>query len=325
MSIKIGIGFGGWPFPSADPAHLWRYVDACEALDVDSIWLSDRIVSPQVNMEAVVALAFAAARTENLKFGTSVLALPLRNPTILAKQIATLDFLSGGRSMPAVGLGTEDAAEYEACGAARSRRVGMTEEAVEVMRLLWREDNVTFHGRHFTLNNVTVQPKPVFPPDGMPPVWIGGRSEPALRRTARIGDGWLVSQATPEEVRVGVDKISTWATEFGNDIEEDHYGVLTSFCFADDAEEAERIAAPYMLRRREDTHWREFSSFGKPEAVAALIDEYIDAGAQKFVMRPACPPEMMQEQLEILGQAIIPQYHAANGKATDKAAEKAYA
>ena len=116
MSIKIGIGFGGWPFPSDDPEHLWRYVDTCEDLDIDSIWLSDRIVSPLLNMEPIVALSFAAARTKNLKFGTSVIALPLRNPTILAKEIATLDFLSGGRSLPAVGLGTEDAAEYEACG-----------------------------------------------------------------------------------------------------------------------------------------------------------------------------------------------------------------
>ena len=133
-------------------------------------------------------------------------------------------------------MATEDATEYEACGTTRRRRVSRTEEAIEVMRLLWKEDNVTFHGQHFTLNNVTVQPKPVFPPDGMPPIWIGGRSEPALRRTARIGDGWLVSQATPDEVKDGVDKISTWAVEYDNDIEEDHYGVLTSFFIDDDAE-----------------------------------------------------------------------------------------
>ena len=87
-----------------------------------------------------------------------------------------------------------------------------------------------------------------------------------------------MSQATPDEVKVGVDKISTWADEYGNDIEEDHYGVLTSFFIDDDAEEAERIATPYMLRRREDVHWREFSSFGKPEVIRELIDEYIDAG-----------------------------------------------
>ena len=108
---------GGWPFPRPDPALLWEYVDAAEALDVDSIWLSDRIVSSTLGMEPLVALSFIAARTTKLKFGTSVLALPLRNPTVLAKEIATLDFLSEGRVLPAVGLGTEDEREFEACGA----------------------------------------------------------------------------------------------------------------------------------------------------------------------------------------------------------------
>ena len=210
MSVRIGIGFGGWPFPHKDPGLLWEYVDACEELDIDSLWLSDRIVSEAMNVEPMIALSFIAARTQKLKFGTSVLALPLRNPTVLAKEVATLDFLSGGRSLPAVGLGTEEEREYEACGTRRSQRVGRTEEAIQIMRLLWSQDSVTFHGRYYTLNDVSVNPKPV--QKELPPVWIGGRTEPALRRTARVGDGWLVSQATPDEVSDGVSKIKSWAS-----------------------------------------------------------------------------------------------------------------
>ena len=120
MSVKIGVGFGGWPFPEKDPDLLWQYVDACEELGIDSLWLSDRVVSEVMNVDPMIALSFIAARTTKLKFGTSVLALPLRNPTVLAKEIATLDFLSKGRSLPAVGLGTEDVREYEACGSRRS-------------------------------------------------------------------------------------------------------------------------------------------------------------------------------------------------------------
>ena len=309
MSVKIGVGFGGWPFPEPDPELLWNYTDTCEDLDIDSIWFSDRVVSTALNLEVVVAMSFIAGRTKRLKFGTSVFALPLRNPTVLAKEIATLDFLSGGRTLPAVGLGADDLAEYEACGTKRSQRVSRTEEAIEVMRKLWSQDQVTHHGKHFTLNDVTIQPKPVFPPDGMPPIWIGGRSEPALRRTARIGDGWLVSQATPTEVGEGIKKIKTMAREYGNDIEDDHYGILFSVCFADTPEEGERLAEPYMLRRREDAHWREFSAFGTPEMVREVIDSYIEAGAGKFVVRPACPPELVQEQLEILGREVVPHYH----------------
>ena len=265
MSVKIGIGFGGWPYPTQDPDELWQYVDACEELDIDSLWLSDRIVSEIMNVEPMIALSFIAARTKKLKFGTSVLALPLRNPTVLAKEIATLDFLSGGRVLPAVGLGTADQREVEACGSLKRQRGGRTDEAIEVMKLLWSQDNVTFHGKYYTLNNVTIQPKPV--QKDLPPMWIGGRSEAAIQRTARIGDGWLVSQATPDEVADGVARIKVGALEHGNEIEDDHYGVLFSYFIADTPEEAAKQAAPYMLRRRTDVDYAEFSAFGERKSV----------------------------------------------------------
>ncbi len=119
MAIRIGVGFGGWPFPRPDPALLWEYADTAEALDIDSIWLSDRVVSSVLSMEPMVALSFIAARTTKLKFGTSVLALPLRNPTVMAKEIATLDFLSQGRVLPAVGLGTSVSSRRAAAFAVR--------------------------------------------------------------------------------------------------------------------------------------------------------------------------------------------------------------
>ncbi len=311
MAIRIGVGFGGWPFSGQDPDLLWQYVDASEALDIDSLWLSDRVVSSAVSMEPLVAMSFIAARTTKLKFGTSVLALPLRNPTILAKEIATLDFLSNGRSQPADGLGAEDDREYEACNSPRSQRAGRTDEAIKVMKLLWSQDNVTFHGRYFTLNDVTVQPKPV--QKELPPIWIGGRSDAALRRTARVGDGWLVSQATPDEVGAGIQKIKEYTREYGREgeIEEDHYGAMFNFCFADSREEAEKLAKPYVLRRRADIDYSAFSALGSPEDTIELIEAFIDAGATKFVARPSCPPEMMQEQLEILGREIVPRYHRA--------------
>ena len=307
MAIRIGVGFGGWPFPRPDPALLWEYVDAAETLDVDSIWLSDRIVSSTLGMEPLVALSFIAARTTKLKFGTSVLALPLRNPTVLAKEIATLDFLSEGRVLPAVGLGTEDEREFEACGAVRAQRARRADEAIVVMRRLWSEDDVTFHGRYFTLNGVTVRPRPVQPE--LPPLWIGGRSEAALRRVARLGDGWLVSQATPEEAGDGVARINSFAAEYGREIDEDHFGALFSYCFADTPERARELAAPYLLRRRADVDHQALSAFGTPEDVRNLIDRFIEAGVTKFVARPACPPELMMDQLEALGRDVVPVYH----------------
>ena len=305
--VRIGMALGGWPFPKPEPNLLWEYTDRMESLNIDSIWFTDRIVSPLFSLETIVAMSFIASRTKNLKFGTSVIALPLRNPTILAKELATIDFLSEGRCLPAVGLGTEDEAEYEACGTSKRVRVSRTEEAVEVMRLLWSKDNVSYHGKHFRLSNVTVQPKPV--QATLPPIWFGGRSKPALARTARLGDGWLVSQAPPEEVSKSIPTIKNMANQYGNHIEEDHYGAIFSYCFADSIKEGERLAEPYNIRRRDDVPLSEMNAFGPPDILLDLLDKYIEAGATKFALRPACPPEMTHRQMELLGEHIIPKYH----------------
>ena len=94
--VRIGIALGGWPFPEPEPQLLWNYTERMESLDVDSIWFTDRIVSPTFTLETVVAMSFIASRTTELKFGTSVIALTLRNPTILAKELAIIDFFPGG-------------------------------------------------------------------------------------------------------------------------------------------------------------------------------------------------------------------------------------
>ncbi len=309
MAVRIGVGFGGWPFATLQPELLWDYAQRCETLGIDSLWLSDRIVSEKFNIEPLIAIATMASYTKNLKFGTSVLALPLRNPTILAKQIASIDFLSNGRLLPAIGLGSENDREYESCGTHRSVRSGQTDEAIKIMRLLWSQDNVNFQGKYFSLRDVSIQPKPV--QKDLPPIWIGGRSDAALKRTARIGDGWLVSQASALDVKRGINKIKEYTKQYrrSGEIDDDHYGAILNFCFADSFNEAELLASPYLVRSRQDSDYRRFSILGRPENARILIDSFIKAGATKFIARPCCPPEMMLEQLEILGQSILPYYH----------------
>ena len=306
--VRIGMAMSGWPFPGNDPTQLGDYVTEMEKLDIDSLWFTDRIVSESFTLEPVVAMSYVAAITEKLKFGTSVIALPLRNPTVLAKEIATLDFISNGRSLPAVGLGPETENDYEACGSDKKSRVGRTEEAVEIMRLLWSSNNVTYKGDHFTLNNVSIEPKPV--QKELPPIWFGGRSEPAINRTARIGDGWLVSYATAEEISTSIPKIKERAITYGNHIEDDHYGALISFCFADTRKEGEDLAKKYNIVRREDVDIKDVAAFGPPDILINLLDDYIKAGATKFTLRSACPPKMTFEQMSLLGKHIVPRYHS---------------
>ncbi len=305
MGIGIGIGFTGWPFGDPDPEAFWSAVDLAENLAIDSLWLSDRVVSETLSLEPVVALSWVAARTRKMKFGTSVMALPLRNPTVLAKELATLDFLSGGRLLLAIGLGRDDDTELQACGIHRSERAGRTEEMVHLLRALWSGNDVSAQGKYYQLANVSIAPKPA---QAAPPIWVGGRSGPAFRRTARLADGWLGSQMTPEEVGSAIARIRGYAANYGRRIDHDHFGVLFNYCFAEDAVEAARLARPYALRNRTDVDFAETSALGTVEDMTNTIQRYIDVGASKFVARPACPPEAVHEQLKRLGTEVIPRF-----------------
>lgn len=307
MSIAIGYMPGAFGEDAEDPNYLRRMVAVGDKHGYDSIWLSDRVVSNRFSLEPITALSMVAAYSPQMKFGTSVLALPLRNPVVLAKQIATLDFLSRGRMLLAVGLGQEEPQEYEACGVPKEARGLRTEEAIHLMRRLWEEDEVTHEGEFFSCHNISVTPKPWFKPS--PPVWIGGRSPAAAKRVGRIGDGWLVSAVTPQEVRNGREIIFDTAAKYARTIEADHIGVLVGYYIADHAEETVSRAYTHITRLRQDAHITEYSALGTPERISEILQRYIDAGASKFVVRPLCPANETVEQLDIMGSEILPQFH----------------
>ena len=307
MSIAIGYVPGAFGQGGENPNFLKELVEVGDKYGYDSIWLSDRIVSDRFSLEPIVALSMVAAYSDRMKFGTSVLALPLRNPVVLAKQVATLDYLSQGRFFPAVGLGQEEPEEYEACGVPKGDRARRTDEAIVLMRRLWQEDKVTHEGDFFSCHDVSITPKPIFQPS--PPVWIGGRSPAAARRVGRVGDGWLVSSATPEEVGTGRDIVFDTAAQCQREIEEDHVGVLLGYYISEDYEQAATKAHQFVTRHRPDAHFTEFTAVGTTEQVGELIQQYIDAGASKFAVRPLCAGEESMEQLEIMGQEVLPAFH----------------
>ncbi len=307
MSVAIGYVPGAFGQGGGDPTFLRQLVELGDRYGYDSIWLSDRIVSDRFSLEPMIALSMVAAYSDRLKFGTSVLAMPLRNPVVLAKQIATLDYLSQGRFFPAVGLGQEEPEEYEACGVSKEDRGPRTDEAIRLMRRLWEEDNVTHEGTFYTCHDVSITPKPFLQPST--PVWIGGRSAAAARRVGRVGDGWLVSSVTPKEIQEGRDIVFDTAQEYGREIEDDHIGVLLGYYIAPDTQEASSKAVKYITRQRPDAHFTEYSAVGSTEQVAQVIQRYVDSGAHKFVVRPLCRAEETVEQLEIMGTEILPHFH----------------
>jgi len=286
MKIRIGIQLGQWPSPNLSPGAVVELVDSLEPLEVDSLWVSDRIVSSALTLEPITFLSYLAGRLKKIKFGTSTLVLPTRHPVVLAKELATLDFLSRGRLFPAIGLGGDESRDLQVVGINKRERAGRTDEAIALMRKLWSETNVTFAGKYFSVQDVTIMPRP-WQSNGLP-LWIGGRSEPAFRRTGRLGDGWLVSSVAPHEVEAGIGRIRAYAAAANREVPEDHYGVLIPFYFADTAELALELGGR-TLRPRADLPMSEFTAFGTPDRVRDKLQAYIRAGASKFVMRPCGP------------------------------------
>src|SRR5437879_3084645 len=225
IKYRIGIMPGQWPAGPDGRDLFWRVIETCERTEIDSIWFSDRLSSPIPVLEPIIAMAAVAARTQRLKFGPSVLVAPFRAPVLAARQLAMLDYLSGGRALPAVGIGVEQEREFRAAGVPFKERGRRTDEAIRIMRRCWAEDEVTHDGEFWTLERVTVLPKPVQQPM---PLWIGGNSEAAMRRAGRLGDGWIPSFITPEQFRAGVEKTCAFAAEARREVPADHFGALVN-------------------------------------------------------------------------------------------------
>jgi Luciferase-like monooxygenase len=189
--------------------------------------------------------------------------------------------LSDGRLLPAFGIGSPLAPEWEALGVDTKTRGRKTDQCLDIIRRLWREESVDFSGAFYKLKGVTIAPKPV---QGDLPMWIGGSTDAAIRRTARIGTGWQAGGDPPAEAGRIVAAIKTAATEAGRSIDEDHYGAGFAFHFGSrDAPGVGRAMDAYAKRNgRDATH---AIAVGDADTILARIAEYLDAGVWKFILR----------------------------------------
>jgi probable F420-dependent oxidoreductase len=307
IKYRIGVMPGPWPAGGDGAEFLWRFVHQCEQTGIDSVWLSERLSSPLPVPEPMTTMAAIAARTSRLKFGPSVLVMPFRTPVLAAREMAMIDYISAGRMLPAVGIGVESEREFQAAGVPFRERGRRTDEAIRIMRMCWEQDEVTFAGEFWKLERVSVLPKPAQKPF---PLWIGGNSEAAMRRAGRLGDGWIPSFITPSQLRIGVEKTQEFARAAGRQVPIDHFGALFYVGIDRDERAARAAAEPYIPKGRvDDATLAACTAFGTPEAIIAKIEEYVAAGASKFILRPMCPPERVLDQLAQLADAVIPAFH----------------
>jgi probable F420-dependent oxidoreductase len=297
--MKIRVGFGlGTHSTSGSAERFAQLVDGLEAHRFDSLWLSERLTSDCP--DPLVAMSFAVARSTRLKVGTSVMVLPGRNPVVLAKALASLDQLSGGRVLPAFGLGAPNAAEHQAFGVQRSERAAWFDEALPLVQRLWAEDHVDHDGPRFQLRDVTIRPKPLQQPLD---VWGGGTAPSELRRVATYCNGWLPSFCSPAQAEAGRVRIEELAAQEGREIDPEHFGVLLPY-LPDGADEVpEQLAALYRSRNPEADPADLVATRG---GLPALIQRFVDVGFSKFVVVPIAEPDDWGPELAELAAIVKP-------------------
>jgi len=267
--------------------HQWREVPRIEELGYDSAWTSEHIFFYFPTFDALTTLAAAAALTSSIRLGTAVLLLPLRPAALAAKEITSVDIISGGRLTLGIGIGGEYPKEFEAVGVPVNQRGPRTDEAIHVLRKLWTEGNVTFEGRFTKLDGVTLQPKPLQP--GGPPLWIAGRSQAAVRRAGRLGDGYLPYLFSPERYRDSMAQGRQAAEEAGRDPAAIDSGLYQFICLADSYEEAKRVAAADLSRRYNQPFENivdRYVVMGTAEDCARRLADFAEAGARHFLLVP---------------------------------------
>jgi len=298
----------GLSIPCLGDAATVRHVAAMLDRDgFDSFWCADHVSFPEPILDPLLQLAQVAILNPRITVGTAIYLLPLRHPTPVAKQIASLDVLTGGRFVFGVGVGGEFPNEYAGCGVPVGERGARMTEAVGAMRKLWSGDAVSHRGRFFAFDDLRLQPPPVQP--GGPPIWAGGRSDAALRRAGRMLDGWIGYLVTPDRWRRSMDMVRAAAAEAGRDMAGFTPAVLIYVRIDDDADRALADAAGIMGARyamdfREAA--RRYVAYGSPANVAAHLRGFRDAGVRHLVVELIGTPEERDRQSARFGAEVRP-------------------
>ena len=281
------------------------YARAIESLGYDTLWITENVHSGADSLEPLLTLSFMAAHTERIKFGPSVILLPLRNA------VATLDRLSEGRLILGVGNGGTVPGSFEAYGASVRQRGRYSDEALEVMKSLWTGDPVTFSGKLLDLDNYVLGGRPTASPH--PPIWIGGTAEGVLKRVARFADGFIPHSISPELYQDLWSRIEDHCEAIGRDPASITKAIQFYFCIADSGAEAQRIAEnalehryqrPMSLAPTPDTHY----ALGTPDDIARTIQTFADIGVTHFAFSNARPPHQVMPQIQTLAQQVIPHF-----------------
>ena len=296
---------GPW-LPTID--ELVAMVELVDRSGFDSLWAGDHISFPLAILDPMLQLAQAAVVSRRLILGTSVLLLPLRHPTPVAKQVISLDHMTEGRLILGVGVGGEFPNEYAACDVPHNERGARLSEGVQVLRKFFSGEAVSHHGKFYgPFQDVPMRPPPRQP--GGPPIWFAGRKDAALRRIGRLGDGYLAYVITPDMYRAALSTIDAAAEQAGRGTIPFGTGHLLFTRLDATYEEAldratETLSVRYAMDFRKAA--ARYCALGTPQQVAERIREFYAAGVRHIALDLLGPFEQRREQIEWFARDALP-------------------
>lgn len=302
MPAKFGVSCGG---------DLWKADDirAVEEFGYDSFWTGEHIVYHRPILESITVLTYAAALTSRIRIGPATMILPLRHPTIIAKQISSLDVLSNGRVTMTIGVGGDYPREFAACDVPMKERGRRATEIMEIMRKYWSGERFDYDGEIFKLEDVDMLPMPVQP--GGPPIWVSGRQKAPMKRAALLGDGWHPYMYTPERCRDSFSQVKAMANDAGRTLPDDYvFAIFIYVCIGDDAASAREFAVgelKYRYDQEFDHLIDKYAAYGPADRIIEMLAKFIDAGVNYFILAPIMPPDNRRAHMERLASEVLPE------------------
>jgi probable F420-dependent oxidoreductase len=294
-----GISCGFLAGQRGEPARL-------EQMGADSLWTGGHIASRNPSPEAMIGLAHLAEHTTDVAIGTAILLMPLYPPALVAKQIADLDRISAGRIALGVGIGGEYPQEFRATGVPRAERGARLDEAIPLLRRLWTAVEISHEGRFYPMDEVKIHPAPR-QGTGLP-VIVAGRQEPAMRRAARLGDGWMPYLFSPRRYRQSVETVRSHAGEAGRDLSRFSWAQFTAINVRSDGDAARKEAAAFLggtYNQSFEEMIDHVAAVGTPDEVARRLIEYVESGVRHFVFLPCTHGDNL-EQARIILEELMP-------------------
>lgn len=295
-----------------------EFARRAEELGFQRVTMGEHVMDgnpPRPTLLNLPAMAAAAGATEDMRIMTGIVIVPLYHPVILAKMVATVDQVSRGRLDFGIGISGQRGThvEFDAVGVSTRTRGRRTDEMLDAMKLLWTQDNASFQGEFFEFNDVTLLPRPAQEP--YPPIWVSGRSEPAMRRAALHGQGWYPYLFTNRRIKASNETVRQLAAEAGRDLTGFHWGLNQPTAISNDAEEALGLAVRNVGERyvtpdhsAEDIA-RALCVAGTPDDCARAMEAKIEAGVEHvnlgFLSSDA---DGLYRQMDLFAERVMPNF-----------------